>query len=390
VAEGDDPNEDQVETDADVVPFPSRAQDHPAAGSQESLGLTDSPMDTAERVAFADFTEDDYVQSTTREYQGLAEAIAEASKEDLAQSPVAAAIPGVSTGVVGFEDVTGGEAEDVELIDRVDRARRSDLALRVGTALALIAVFVGALAAGPVWITLFLAAIVIGAQGEFYAAVRGAGFSPVALVGLVGGAAVLAGAWASGPFAAAGFLGATVVATALWYAIVPRRYPLSNAGVTVFGVAWVAVPLSFAVPLFRAPRAFQIVLAMVLITAATDVAAYFFGRSLGRSKMAPVLSPNKTWEGYAGGILGATAIGATLGSFPFMEPLTVTIGVVLAVAIGVVSPLGDLAESVVKRLLGLKDMGSILPGHGGLLDRIDAFIVAVPIGYLTYLVLGIL
>ena len=69
MAEGDDPNEDQVGTDADVVPFPSRTQDHSAVGSEETFGLEDSLMDTAERVAFEDFTGDDYVQSTTREYQ---------------------------------------------------------------------------------------------------------------------------------------------------------------------------------------------------------------------------------------------------------------------------------------------------------------------------------
>lgn len=349
-----------------------------------------SPLSTAERVAFEDFTEDHYMQSTTREYQGLAEAVAEAAKEQHTQSAVAASMPGVSTGVVGFEDVTGGEADDVEMIDRLDRARRSDLALRVGTGLGLIAVFLGALAAGAGWITIFLAAVIIIGQGEFYSAVRRVGYSPIALIGLLGGAAVVLGAWFGGPFSAAGVLGGTIVATALWYAMVPRAYPLSNAGVTIFAVAWVALPMSFAIPLFRASRAFQIVLGLVLITAAADVAAYFFGRSLGRSKMAPVLSPNKTWEGYAGGVLGATAMGALLGSTSFMEPITVSTGIIMALAIGSVSPIGDLGESVVKRVLGIKDMGSILPGHGGVLDRIDAFIVAIPIGYVTYLLLGIL
>jgi phosphatidate cytidylyltransferase len=358
----------------------------PAPSPQE----LDSPLSTAERVAFEDYTEDHYMQSTTREYQGLAEAVAEAAKEEHAQSAVAASMPGVSTGVVGFEDVTGEEADDVELIDRLDRARRSDLALRVGTGLGLIAVFLGSLAAGPAWITLFLTAVVVIGQGEFYSAVRKAGFTPMALIGLLGGIAVMLAAWFGGPFSAAGVLAGTIIATALWYALVPRAYPLSNTGVTVFAVAWVALPMSFAIPLFRAQRSFQIVLGLVLITAAADVAAYFFGRSLGRSKMAPVLSPNKSWEGYAGGVLGATAMGAVLGSTSFMEPITVTTGIIMALAIGSISPVGDLAESVIKRLLGLKDMGSILPGHGGVLDRIDAFIVAIPIGYITYLLLGIL
>lgn len=421
MSDGEDRTEAEPDEGADVLRFPSH-EDHPAAAAppeppegfdddlDEEFGLdlempptarppfdetTEQGESPAEppvepRVDIEDFTGEHYVQSTTREYKGLAEAIAEAAREEHSQTAVSAAMPGVQTGVVGFEDVTGEEAEDAELIDSIDRARRSDLTLRVGTALTLVAVFVGALAAGPVWITLFLAAIVLVGQGEFYAAVRAVGYTPIALIGLLGAVGVLVGVWHSGPFAAGGFLGATVVTTSLFYAIFPRRYPLSNASVTVFGVAWVAVPMSFAIPLFRAADAFQIVLAIVLITAAADVGAYFFGRSLGRSKMAPVLSPNKTWEGFGGGILGAVAMGAVLGSLTFMEPITVYIGIALGAAVGIVSPVGDLAESVIKRLLGLKDMGSILPGHGGILDRIDAFIVAIPIAYLSYLAAGLL
>jgi phosphatidate cytidylyltransferase len=117
---------------------------------------------------------------------------------------------------------------------------------------------------------------------------------------------------------------------------------------------------------------------MVLaITFIQDTAAYFVGRRWGRRKMAPALSPKKTWEGAAGGLVGA--IVASLICIRLLGlPISLGAGVLLGIVGGVVGPLGDLAESLIKRQVGLKDAGNIIPGHGGILDRADSLLFTAP------------
>jgi phosphatidate cytidylyltransferase len=120
----------------------------------------------------------------------------------------------------------------------------------------------------------------------------------------------------------------------------------------------------------------QMVLWLVLLVIAADVGAYFAGRSLGRRKLAPRVSPGKTWEGALGG-LSMVALVAWGGAAHFgLPPLSV---VVFGCAVGVFSIIGDLTESMFKRAAGLKDSGGLLPGHGGLLDRIDSVTAAAPL-----------
>ena len=113
--------------------------------------------------------------------------------------------------------------------------------------------------------------------------------------------------------------------------------------------------------------------AVCAITWIQDTAAYFVGRRLGRHKMAPVLSPKKTWEGAAGGMIGAIVAGVVC--VPLLGlPITPLQGALLGLVGGVVGPLGDLAESLIKRQVGLKDAGNLIPGHGGILDRADSLL----------------
>ncbi len=380
---GDEFDEDAYSTDelaalsGDAVPLPDADATDEAHSADDAYGTDD------ERIE--EFTEEHYVQSTTRDYQGLAESVAEAESREHEPSAVSAPMPGIDQGVIGFRDMTDDEDDaDAEVLHEIERAQRSDLLLRVGTGLALVIVFFGALFAGPGWITLFLSALVLVAVNEFYQAVRSVGYSPVGLFGLLGVAGVMFGSWVSGPFSAGGVVAAVVLAVSLWFAVLPRRYPLANAAITVFGVAWVALLASFAIPIFRAGEAVALVTALVVLTALNDVGAYFTGRAMGSRQMAPALSPNKTVEGFAGGLVICILAGAAMGRISFFEPITVESGVVVALAISLFGPLGDLAESTVKRLLGIKDMGSVLPGHGGVLDRIDAFLFTIPAAYLLF------
>jgi CDP-diglyceride synthetase len=378
-------------------PADSRPRDADQGGGASGFGRNQDVDDDFEddfgdvsTDPFESFTEEQYRSSTTREYRGLAEAIEQSSREKLAPQAVSATMPGVATGVVGFDDMTGEEAADLEEIHAQERVQRGDLFLRLGTAVGLIAVLVGALLAGGRWIAMLLGLVVVLSLGEFYASVRRAGYVPVALFGFLGSIGLLIGAWRSGPFAIGGFLAATCVAVSLWFALVPRRNPLDNAVITLLGVGWITALMAFAYPIFQSGDAVPLVGALVVLTALFDVASYFVGRGLGRTPLAPVLSPNKTLEGLIGGVIMTVAAGAAMGVSGLVEPFTLTSGLALGVAVSVFAPIGDLAESLVKRLLGVKDMGSILPGHGGMLDRVDGFIFSIPAAYLVYFWFGYL
>jgi phosphatidate cytidylyltransferase len=116
------------------------------------------------------------------------------------------------------------------------------------------------------------------------------------------------------------------------------------------------------------------------ITWLQDTAAYFVGRRLGRHKLAPLLSPKKTWEGAAGGMIGAILTGVACVLLLGL-PITLLQGALLGVVGGIVGPLGDLSESLIKRQVGLKDAGNLIPGHGGILDRADSLLFTAPILY---------
>ena len=363
---------------------PSAKIDDQNGDDQPDSAAVDEPVEAAE------FTGRDYIRSTTREYQGLAESVARAGEEAYEQSAVVAPVPGLGTSVIGFKDMNGRDEEDPEQLEQIDRVRRSELALRVVTGLAVVLVFFAALYAGALWVTLFLAVLILIAIGEFYQVVRSAGFTPVTFIGLLGAAGVMVTAWIAGPFGAGGILVAVILASGFWFVVVPRRYPLANIGVTVFGVAWVPVMASLVIPIFRSPEAWGLTTGLVVFTALNDVAAFSYGRAFGSRRIAPVLSPNKTLEGFLGATVITILAGLIVGRFELLDPLTMPSAIALAVVISVFGPIGDLAESAVKRVIGIKDMGSSLPGHGGVLDRLDAFLFTIPAAYLVYVWFGYL
>lgn len=128
------------------------------------------------------------------------------------------------------------------------------------------------------------------------------------------------------------------------------------------------------------------VFALLFLVWASDIGAYAAGKTWGRHKLAPSISPGKTWEGWAGGFLLTLAVGWAL---KFMLPeLPLAHRLVAAGVVAVFGPLGDLAESMLKRSAGVKDSGTIMPGHGGLLDRFDAFLLVLPVLALLQLLAG--
>jgi phosphatidate cytidylyltransferase len=119
---------------------------------------------------------------------------------------------------------------------------------------------------------------------------------------------------------------------------------------------------------------------IVAVTWLTDTAAYLGGRALGKHKLAPRLSPGKTIEGAASGVIIGTLAG-WLVVYAFELPLPAYAGLLIGLLLSIVGQIGDLAESLIKRDLGVKDMGNVIPGHGGILDRIDALLFTLPVGY---------
>jgi phosphatidate cytidylyltransferase len=151
------------------------------------------------------------------------------------------------------------------------------------------------------------------------------------------------------------------------------------------GPIYIGFPLGHAL-LFRDLGPDWLLFAL-LVTFATDTGAFFTGRSIGRHQMAPTISPSKTWEGAAGGFALATVVALILGLVgeyghtPLQLALSLWQEAIIGATVGVVSQLGDLFESKLKRLSHAKDAGSIIPGHGGILDRLDSIVTSVPVVY---------
>jgi phosphatidate cytidylyltransferase len=165
----------------------------------------------------------------------------------------------------------------------------------------------------------------------------------------------------------------------------PLVEALPAAGISASGLLLVAFPLSYAVRLHALGREGPRHLLFVLVVIwASDTVAYFVGRAIGKHPFAPHLSPKKTWEGAIAGFAGSIAVAFAFAHF-LTVPLTMLLG---AAAVGnVAGQVGDLLESAYKRSAGIKDSGSLLPGHGGILDRIDALILAIPVVWYYWILL---
>ncbi|MBI5156795.1 MAG: phosphatidate cytidylyltransferase [Acidimicrobiia bacterium] len=330
------------------------------------------------------FTEDIYGGSVTIEHRGLAEEIYRLGDEDTEWQAMSAAMPGIETGVVGFEDVA-----DLSTGEEYREAPRSDFGMRVGTGLLLVVFLLGTMFVGGGAMAIFIGAMAMLGIWEFYGTLRRLEFRPLGVIGYLGGLGVLAAGWFHGPIAVPIAVVAMVVLAFFVYAFSPMREDaLANGGLTVLGAAWVAGTVAFAFPILRQAEFRVLVMAVVAATVAMDVGAYSFGRTWGKRALAPVVSPNKSVEGLVGGIL--LAMGAAVAFGYLAEPFEISSGIALGVVVSVMAPLGDLAESMVKRSLGVKDMGTILPGHGGVLDRIDGFLFVLPAAWVLYQVTGFL
>jgi CDP-diglyceride synthetase len=224
------------------------------------------------------------------------------------------------------------------------------------------------------------------AAAEIFAALRNAGYRPVTVLGLVATVSLMIATYNRGETAVPLILVLLFAFTLLWHlAGVDRNAePLFSTAATMLVFCWVGVFGSFAALLlnptyFPNRHGVALLFGAIVAVVAYDVGALAVGSWIGKHPLAPHASPHKTWEGFFGGAVVAIVVSVAI--VRIMHPWTLGSAAALGVVVAVASPIGDLSESLVKRHLGLKDMGRILPGHGGVLDRVDGLLFVLPATY---------
>ena len=283
---------------------------------------------------------------------------------------------------------------------------------RVLTAIVLIPIVLLLVLRAPVAVlAVAVAAVTVITLREYVDLVRHYHIAPYCRVlYVIGAATLLAIALQSGtPYLVAttqmlfGISAAAVFVLMFFFAVAMRREPLSEgfpaASAAVFGFLYIVVPLAMLVQLRQQGSGAFLILYTLIVVWMGDTVAYYTGRAIGRHKLAPRISPGKTWEGTAGSFLGAIVCGTLVFAYsreissgliriglltpdqaylpPMVPPLWQF--AILSALINIAAQIGDLAESLLKRGAGVKDSGNILPGHGGMLDRIDALLFAAPV-----------
>ena len=261
----------------------------------------------------------------------------------------------------------------------------SELATRVVTGVGMAVAGLLVLNAGPGPAAVLVSMIVALGVIELCGALRSQGYRPAGLVALLGSVGLVLGAYHGGESAFAAVVALVAPVTLLWYlAGVTKARPAPGVASTFLAFGYVGIMGGFAGLILGRPDGIGLLLGVVLCCVAYDIAGYLAGSRFGRRHIAPAISPNKTVEGLLAGMVGSVVIGFILvGS---IQPWGRFDALALGVVVAVLAPLGDLCESLLKRDLGVKDLGGLLPGHGGVLDRFDAMLFSLPaVYYLTKL-----
>jgi phosphatidate cytidylyltransferase len=262
---------------------------------------------------------------------------------------------------------------------------------RIITALILIPVVLLLVFLGPKWlITMAVAAVAAMAAWEYMGLAEKTGANPPRIAVLVAILALFAGS-SSWPDQTVTILGSLSLGLLVYCTFFrPVEQMLADAATSIFGLLYAGFTLIAIPALIEQTNGPSLVVFLLCVVWAGDIAALYAGRAWGRHKLAPSLSPNKTWEGavasVAGGLLATVGLLGLAHLFVtqwdrvwLSYPEDIWYWLTLAVVVNVAAQVGDLAESALKRSAGVKDSGNLLPGHGGVLDRIDALLVAAPV-----------
>jgi len=251
------------------------------------------------------------------------------------------------------------------------------------------AIAVGLVLAGSVvgtlytvrWLFVVVAvAAVLMSVWELRHAIASAGAEPPLVPLLVGTVAIIVAAYVGGAAALGVAFGLTVLVLVLWRLTGPVEGSVVDVSSSVWIAGYLPLMAGFVMLMLAQSQGSDRIIVFILTTICSDIGGYAVGVLFGRHPMAPRISPKKSWEGFAGSlvacVLAASLSGRWLLGMQWWQ------GAVLGLAIVLTATLGDLAESMVKRDLGIKDMGNLLPGHGGMLDRLDSLIPSAPVAFL--------
>ena len=269
--------------------------------------------------------------------------------------------------------------------------------IRAISGIVMFAVLVGATLLSKLTFALFLLAITLGGEWEFYRLAKKSGASPQHGIGLLAGGLLIIAATAI-----LHEMGAvTLLALATFMVLIPMPFlfelyrksptPIANLGITYAGVIYVALPMSLLMffPLMLGNGEWQpwSVIFYIFLIWANDVFAYLFGITLGKHRLFERISPKKSWEGFFGGLLGAMVMGFVAAK---VLDANVAMWIGLALIAAITGVFGDLVESLLKRSVDVKDSGNVIPGHGGWLDRFDALVYSVPFAFLYLAIIEII
>ena len=385
--------EEETEPGTDYVQLPGgEPGDAAVAELEETPTAAEEPPDleAVEAAAdhFAESVRDEVVVEPEAEAPPPTEevAIAELLGDEDAAAEGQPEARTVRVGPEGFGGPSWQEPTAIEVGAEPERAgpgRNLPTAFITGIVLAGLAV--GAILIGPGAFAIFAGIVVLFAQGEFYLAMQKRHYQPATALGLVSGALVLGAGYYRGENAMLAIMAMSLFATFVWYMTVPPQHRanlVSNIAITVLGIAYIPLLAAYAIAVLNLPDGEGLALSIIGLTFVYDTAAFGVGYLWGSRPLAPNISPKKSWEGAIGATLVTMAVAVGVVS-PLVDLLdTVGRSVGLAVVVALFAPLGDLAESLIKRDLGIKDMGGILPGHGGVMDRIDSVLFVAPAAFI--------
>lgn len=234
-----------------------------------------------------------------------------------------------------------------------------------------------------IWKPLFIAVVTIGVSlgaWELIQALRSGHIAAPLVPTLLAAAALAPAAYLAGPEGLSVAFALSCVLIVLWGAIGgihDGADAIRDIAGGVFITAYVPLMAGLAALLVAESDGVERIIVFILVTISSDIGGYAFGATLGRHPMAPMLSPKKSWEGFGGSVLSCVLVGVASVVLLLDGPWWV--GAILGVAVACFATMGDLAESTLKRDLGIKDMGTLLPGHGGLMDRLDSLVMTIPV-----------
>ncbi|MFC6288635.1 phosphatidate cytidylyltransferase [Levilactobacillus angrenensis] len=259
---------------------------------------------------------------------------------------------------------------------------------RVITAVIALIIFIPIIIAGGIWVDIAAIALGLVALSEVLIMRKKLLVSPEAWISGIGIIAVIAPNswwhWVPSYLNPWYVVYLFVLLLLLRTVVSKNRFSFDDAGVITLSMLYIGIGFHF----FIAARGVSLValLYALFIVWTTDSGAYMIGRKLGKHKLAPHISPNKTWEGSIGGSLVATIVGTVFWYFFPIGQFNLGIMIVLTLIFSIVGQFGDLVESALKRYYGVKDSGKILPGHGGILDRFDSLLLVLPVIHLFGLI----